>query len=188
MTERSEARPERRGGAEQRPVVIVGAGPVGLSLAIDLRLRGVESVLLEAESKVPESAAAFGSRAICYAKRSLEILDRLGVGQAMLDKGVTWELGKVFWRDKLVYQFDLLPEAGHRMPAFVNCQQFYLEQFLIERARQMDGIELRWRHKVTAVTARPDSACLEVESPGGTISARVRLAAGLRRDAQHRPP
>jgi 3-(3-hydroxy-phenyl)propionate hydroxylase len=167
MTERSEAGPKGRAVAEHRPVVIVGAGPVGLSLAIDLGLRGVETVVLEAESKAPESAASFGSRAICYAKRSLEILDRLGVGQAMLDKGVVWELGKVFWRDKLVYQFDLLPEAGHRMPAFVNCQQFYLEQFLIERARDMDGIELRWRHKATAVTARPDGACLEVESPAG---------------------
>jgi 3-(3-hydroxy-phenyl)propionate hydroxylase len=164
---RSQGGPKRRGGAEHRPVVIVGAGPVGLSLAIDLKLRGVETVLLEAESKAPESAARFGSRAICYAKRSLEILDRLGVGQQMLDKGVTWELGKVFWRDQLVYQFDLLPEAGHRMPAFVNCQQFYLEQFLIERAQEVGGIELRWHHKVKGVTARPDGACLEVEGPGG---------------------
>ncbi len=153
--------------AEHHPVIIVGAGPVGLSLAIDLKLRGVETVLLEAEAKAPESAASFGSRAICYAKRSLEILDRLGAGQKMLDKGVTWELGKVFWRDKLVYQFDLLPEAGHRMPAFVNCQQFYLEQFLIERAREVGGIDLRWRHKVTGVTARPDGARLEVEGPAG---------------------
>jgi 3-(3-hydroxy-phenyl)propionate hydroxylase len=81
MTVRPEAGPKRPGVAEHRPVVIVGAGPVGLALAIDLRLRGVETVLLEAESKAPESAASFGSRAICYAKRSLEILDRLGVGQ-----------------------------------------------------------------------------------------------------------
>jgi 3-(3-hydroxy-phenyl)propionate hydroxylase len=166
MAGRSEAG-RRRGGAEHWPVVIVGAGPVGLSLAIDLKLRGIDTVLLEAERKAPESVAGFGSRAICYAKRSLEILDRLGVGQQMLDKGVTWELGKVFWRDRLVYQFDLLPEAGHRMPAFVNCQQFYLEQFLIERAREVGGIDLRWRHKVTGVTGHPDGACLEVESPAG---------------------
>ena len=158
---------QRAASAEHHPVVIVGAGPVGLSLAIDLKLRGVETLVLEAEAKAPESAASFGSRAICYAKRSLEILDRLGVGQKMLDKGVTWELGKVFWRDKLVYQFDLLPEAGHRMPAFVNCQQFFLEQFLIARAREVGGIELRWRHKVVGVAARPDGACLEVESPAG---------------------
>ncbi len=167
MAVTSEAGLGRRGGAEHWPVVIVGAGPVGLSLAIDLKLRGIDTVLLEAESKSPDSAASFGSRAICYAKRSLEILDRLGVGQKMLDKGVTWELGKVFWHDQLVYQFDLLPEAGHRMPAFVNCQQFYLEQFLIERAQEVGDIELRWRHKVTGVTARPDGACLEVESPTG---------------------
>ena len=120
------------GRAVHHPVVVVGAGPVGLSLAIDLALRGVPSVVLEADTSLRA-----GSRAICYAKRSLEILDRLGVGQRMLDKGVTWQRGKVFWRDRTVYEFDLLPEAGHRMPAFVNLQQSYLEQFLIERAQEL---------------------------------------------------
>jgi 3-(3-hydroxy-phenyl)propionate hydroxylase len=123
------------GRTAQHPVIIVGAGPVGLSLAIDLELRGVPVVVLEART-----GEGTGSRAICYAKRSLEILDRLGVGQRMLDKGVTWRLGKVFRREKMVYQFDLLPEAGHRMPAFVNCQQYYLERFLAERAQEL-GID-----------------------------------------------
>ena len=142
-------------------VIIVGAGPVGLSLAIDLKLRGIPVVLLEART-----GASVGSRAICYAKRSLEILDRLGVGQQMLEKGVTWQLGKVFWRDRMVYQFDLLPEAGHRMPAFVNCQQYYLEQFLIERAQEL-GIEVRFGHRVTGVTPVADGVRLEVGTPGG---------------------
>ncbi|HEX5794745.1 MAG TPA: FAD-dependent monooxygenase, partial [Geminicoccaceae bacterium] len=127
------ASPDQQAGrAAHHPVVIVGAGPVGLALAIDLRLRGIAPVLLEAGTSV-----STGSRAICYAKRSLEILDRLGVGQRMLDKGVTWRQGKVFWRERMVYEFDLLPETGHRMPAFVNCQQYYLEQYLIERAQEL---------------------------------------------------
>ena len=44
------------------------------------------------------------------------------------------EVGKVFQRDELLYAFDLLPEDGHKMPAFINLQQYYLEHFLVERA------------------------------------------------------
>src|ERR687891_2852949 len=149
---------QQAGRVAHHPVAIVGAGPVGLSLAIDLALRGVASVVLEAGTSLRA-----GSRAICYAKRSLEILDRLGVGKRMLDKGVTWQHGKVFWRDRMVYAFDLLPEPGHRMPAFVNLQQYYLEQFLIERAQEL-AVDLRFGHRLTGVLPQ-DGARLPVSTP-----------------------
>ena len=76
-------------------VVIVGAGPVGLTLAIDLAQRGQNVVLLN-KGKLTAS----GSKAICFSKRSLEIFDRLGCGQRMVDKGVSWNVGKVFLKDK----------------------------------------------------------------------------------------
>ena len=156
------ASPDQQAGrAAHHPVVIVGAGPVGLALAIDLRLRGIAPVLLEAGTSV-----STGSRAICYAKRSLEILDRLGVGQRMLDKGVTWRQGKVFWRERMVYEFDLLPETGHRMPAFVNCQQYYLEQYLIERAQEL-GIDLRFGHRVTGVVPEDGAVRVAIATPAG---------------------
>ncbi|NAU72136.1 FAD-dependent oxidoreductase, partial [Klebsiella pneumoniae] len=99
----------------RHPAVVVGAGPVGLSLAIDLAQRGQPVVVLDNDCKL-----STGSRAICFSKRTLEIWDRLGVGQPMVDKGVSWNLGKVFARDQSLYQFDLLPEAGHERPAFIN--------------------------------------------------------------------
>jgi 3-(3-hydroxy-phenyl)propionate hydroxylase len=181
------ASPDQKAGRTvHHPVIVVGAGPVGLSLAIDLELRGVPVVVLEADT-----ALSTGSRAICYAKRSLEILDRLGVGQQMLDKGVTWQKGKVFWRDRMVYQFDLLPEAGHRMPAFVNCQQYYLEQFLVERAQALD-IDLRFGHRVANVAPAGDGVRVEIGTPVGDYAlhcdwllacdgarSRVRQALGL---------
>ena len=114
----------------RRPVVIVGAGPVGLAAAIDLAQRDVPVVVLDDDSTV-----SVGSRAICYAKRTLEILDRLGCGERVARKGVEWKVGRVFFRGELAYRFDLLPENGHRRPAFVNLQQYYLEEFLVERAR-----------------------------------------------------
>ena len=152
------------GRAVHHPVVVVGAGPVGLSLAVDLKLRGLDPLVLEGRT-----APSVGSRAICYAKRSLEILARLGVGQRMLDKGVTWQRGKVFWRERMVYQFDLLPEAGHRMPAFVNCQQYYLEGFLAERAVEA-GVELRYGHRVAGIAPQGDGVRLEVETPAGSYA------------------
>ena len=73
------------------PVAIVGAGPVGLCAAIDLALHGVQSVVLDDNNVV-----SVGSRAICWAKRTLEIFDRLGVGERMVEKGVTWKVGRLF--------------------------------------------------------------------------------------------
>src|SRR6187397_3036399 len=89
----------------RHPVVVVGAGPVGLAAAIDLAERGVPVVLLDDSDRIGE-----GSRGICWSKRTLEILDRLGVGEKLVAQGVTWKLGKVFLGDELVYSFDLQPE------------------------------------------------------------------------------
>ena len=152
----------------RRPVVVVGAGPVGLALAIDLAQRGVPVVLLDNDDKL-----SAGSRAICFAKRTLEIFDRLGCGDRMVAKGVSWNVGKVFLRDDLVYRFDLLPDAGHERPAFVNLQQYYVEGYLAERARALALVDLRWRHEVVGIEPHTDHAVLAIATPDG----EYRLAA-----------
>ena len=91
--------PELAGGRGKHwPVIIVGAGPVGLAAAIDLALHGIASVVLDDNNVVSR-----GSRAICWSKRSLEIFDRLGVGERMLAKGVTWSLGRLYHGAREVY-------------------------------------------------------------------------------------
>jgi 3-(3-hydroxy-phenyl)propionate hydroxylase len=147
----------------RHPVIVVGAGPVGLSLAIDLAQRGQRVVLLDNDDRL-----STGSRAICFAKRTLEIFDRLGVGERMVAKGVSWNLGRVFFHDQQVYEFDLLPEHGHERPAFINLQQYYVEGYLAERAAELPLIELRWKHKVVAVEQGAEHARLSVETPDGT--------------------
>ncbi|MCR8825008.1 FAD-dependent oxidoreductase [Pseudosulfitobacter koreensis] len=149
---------------EQRhPVVIVGAGPIGLAMAIDLAQHGVASVVLDDNNVV-----SVGSRAICWAKRTLEIFDRLGVGTRMLDKGVTWKVGRLFHGDKPVYSFDLLPEEGHKYPAFINLQQYYVEQYLVERAQELpDLIDLRFLNKVTGHADKGDHVVIDIETPDG---------------------
>jgi 3-(3-hydroxy-phenyl)propionate hydroxylase len=146
----------------RHPVVIVGAGPIGLCLAIDLAQRGIHVVLLDNDCTL-----STGSRAICFAKRTLEIFDRLGCGDRMVGKGVSWNLGRVFFRDEEIYRFNLQPEARHERPAFINLQQYYVEGFLAERAAQLALIDLRWKNKVIGVEPHADHAVLTVQTPDG---------------------
>ncbi|CAN7421324.1 FAD-dependent oxidoreductase [Pseudoduganella sp. LjRoot289] len=146
----------------RHPVVVVGAGPVGLATAIDLAQQGIRTVLLDDDNRL-----STGSRAICFAKRTLEIFDRLHCGERMAQKGVSWNAGKVFFKDQPLYGFDLLPEEGHRRPAFVNLQQYYVEGYLHERAMQLPALDLRWCSRVTALTQHAGGAELTVSTPDG---------------------
>lgn len=166
----SEQHPDAAAGV--RPVVVVGAGPVGLATAIDLAQHGLPVVLVD-----DDCTLSTGSRAICFSKRSLDIFDRLGCGDRMVEKGVSWNVGKVFRKDELVYTFNLLPESGHHRPAFVNLQQYYVEGFLLERAQALPNLEIRWKSKVTGIAQRgtpgaaqgPEAAhvALEIATPDG---------------------
>src|SRR5246127_1301420 len=153
-----------RSGREvaEHDVVVVGAGPVGLSFAIDLAQRGHKVVLLDDADRIGE-----GSRAICFSKRSLEFWDRLGVGDRMVDKGVLWSVGKIFHGATQLYQFNLLPESGHKRPAFINLQQFHAEAYLVDRVEELPDISLRWRNKVSALEQRNDRVVLTIDTPDG---------------------
>ena len=151
-------------------VAICGAGPIGLAAAIDLAQHGVRSVVLDDNDVV-----SVGSRAICWAKRTLEIFDRIGVARRMVAKGVTWKVGRLFDGDREIWNFDLLPEPGHRMPAFINLQQYYVEQYLVERCADFpEEIDLRWRNRVVAVAQEADCVRVSVETPEGLYELRPR--------------
>ncbi len=156
--------PPPRAARERTPVVIVGAGPVGLALALDLGKRGRRVVVIAAHDFI-----ARGSKAICFSKRSLEIFDRLGVGGRVRDKGVRWEKGKVFWKNlpEPIYEFDLLPVKAQKNPAFVNIQQYYVEEYLIDEAAKHPEIEIRWGHRATGVRQTDDKATLSVSTEEG---------------------
>ena len=150
------------GAAAHHPVIIVGAGLVGLTVAVDLATRGIASVVLDDNDTV-----SYGSRAICFSKRTLEIYDRLGIGDKLRAKGITWNLGKVFLKDRQLFEFNLLPEGGEENPAFVNLQQYYVEEWLVERAKETGLVDLRWKNKVAGVTPGADKVGLQVETPDG---------------------
>lgn len=147
----------------RKPLIVIGAGPVGLAAAVDARLQGLEVLVLDDDKTV-----SVGSRAVCYAKRSLEVLDRLGVADPACALGVSWNIGRTFLEEDEVYQFNLVPDAGHKRPGMINLQQYHIEEMLIARALEL-GADIRWQHKVTAVTRHDDHATLTVETPDGSF-------------------
>ena len=171
-----------QGAPQRRPLIVIGAGPVGLSAAIDARLRGLDVLLFDEDDSV-----SFGSRAVCYAKRTLEILDRYGVGEALCKKGVSWSVGRTFVRKEEVYRFNLVPDAGHHRPGMINLQQYHLEEALVARATEL-GADLRWKHKVVGVEPLDGGARVTVDTPEGRFDIEADwlvVADGARSPVRH---
>ena len=161
--------PELRGQAAGRyPVVIVGAGPAGLTLACDLAQRGVRAVLIDEDDTVGVRGAS--SRGICYAQKSLEILDRLGLAERAIAKGVAWSRGRTFSGMEEVYAFDLQDDSVSTQPPFINLQQFYLEGFLVERIQEIGLTDVRWLSKATHIEALADHVRVQVQTPDGAYA------------------
>lgn len=155
-----------RPDAVRHPVVVVGGGPIGVATALDLGQQGIPVLVLDDHEGI-----GMGSRAICFAKRCLEVADRYGCGEPMLKKGVVWNVGKVFHKDDKVFEFNLLPETGHKYPAFINLQQPYFEKYMVDRLRELQAegapIEIRGKNRVDAVEVKDDHVVLDVMTPDG---------------------
>jgi 3-(3-hydroxy-phenyl)propionate hydroxylase len=155
-------------------VLIVGAGPVGLALAADLSRHGRRPIILDGKSEI-----SWSSRAICLSRRSQEIFDRIGAGSAFAAKGLPWSRGKTFYRDRLAFELQMPFSPDDRHAPFINLQQYYSEQFLLDAAERAadeaghPGI-VRWNHSVRSVEQTPDHVLVEVDTPEGA----KRLKAG----------
>ncbi|WP_295540051.1 FAD-dependent oxidoreductase [uncultured Pseudacidovorax sp.] len=170
--------PELAAGTEGRhPVVIVGAGLSGLTLACDLASRGIRAVLLDEDDTVGVRGAS--SRGICYAQKSLEIFARLGIYERIAAKGATWSFGRTFSGETEVYSFNLRTDSVSVQPPFINLQQFYVEWFLVDRIAELGLTDMRWKNRVLQVEPQADGVVLAVETPAGTY----RLHAGHLIDA-----
>jgi 3-(3-hydroxy-phenyl)propionate hydroxylase len=168
--------PEIRSSEVKRhPIVIVGGGITGLTLACALAQYGVSALLLDEDNTVGVKGAS--SRGICYAQKTLEIFKRLGIYERIAKKGVQWSVGRTFAGADEVYSFDLRQQATHSLsaePPFINIQQFYIEGYLVEQLMRGEAanhpIDLRWNHRITGFTQNTDFATLTIETPAGTYS------------------
>ncbi|MES1978495.1 MAG: FAD-dependent monooxygenase [Pseudomonadota bacterium] len=156
----------------QAPVAIVGAGPVGLVLGLGLARHGIRCVVLESRSTISK-----GSRALAMNRRSMQILDQLGVGAAVMEKALTWSAGWTFYGEALVHEMNIAspPDEKHGQ---TNLQQCWMEQLLLDACEKNPNIEIRYRHEVTGLQADEDGVWLEVKTPSGDYPMQARYVVG----------
>ncbi|WP_068304788.1 FAD-dependent monooxygenase [Pararhodobacter sp. CCB-MM2] len=156
------------------PVVIVGAGPIGMVAALELARHGQRSVLIDAKATFND-----GSRAICIARASYHILDRIGALAPFLKKSLPWTTGRSFYRGQQILEFAMPDSADDRFRPMYNLQQQYIEQFLWDAVAAQPLIETRWQTRLEGIETQPEGAVLTLTDPYRTyaLSARWVLAA-----------
>jgi len=150
-------------------VGVVGAGPVGMTLAGRLAQQGVSVVLLEQH---PQHTGE-GSKALCMQRETLETWARLGVGEAVAERGVQWDVGRTYFRDRELFAIRLPGAGNEHFPPFVNINQTEVEEMLLARLGELPNVDLRWSHRVTAVSQDRDGVTVASEAPDGPVSLRV---------------
>ena len=147
---------------DRKKVVVVGAGPAGMVTALELARHGVPSVVLSAELQFSQ-----GSRAICFTRRSMEILQQVGVADRMTASGLPWRFGNSFYRGQRVFRMEAPHDTDDRFFPIINVQQQFLEEYLHDACHAHPLIDFRWGNKLTRVDQQDGYAVLEVDTPEG---------------------
>ncbi|BDI04658.1 FAD-dependent monooxygenase [Sphaerotilus microaerophilus] len=154
--------PSAHPAQERQKVVIVGSGPAGMVAALELARHGVPSVLLTAELQFSQ-----GSRAICFTRRSMEILQQVGVADRMTAGGLPWRFGNSFYRGQRVFRMEAPHSEDDRFFPILNVQQQSMEEYLHDACRAQPLIDVRWGNQVVAVTQQGDHAEVRIDTPDG---------------------
>jgi 3-(3-hydroxy-phenyl)propionate hydroxylase len=157
------------------PVIVVGAGPVGLVCALRLAQAGVPVQVLEAEDTFPQDL-----RASTFHPPTLDMLDELGVGRDFI------RLGKQapFWQIldlelDLRVRFDMQAiKADTSHPYRLQCEQYKLTPLLFEHARATRLVDLTLGAKVVEVTQSAEFAEVVYEERGETRRKKARYVIG----------
>ncbi len=158
----------RHPGEQNHPIVIVGTGPVGLTTALEIARHGQRCVVLESELQVSE-----GSRAIVFTRRSMEILQQVGVAQRVTETGLPWCYGNSIYRGQRVFRMENARADDDRFFPMINLQQQYLEEYLVDAVQANPLIELRWGNRVNKVEQKGEQVWLEVDTPEGCYELRA---------------
>lgn len=155
-------------------VAVVGAGPVGMTLAGRLAQMGVSTILLEQHPR----HTGEGSKALCMQRETLEIWARLGIGEQVADRGVQWNVGRTYFRGRELFQVRLPSSSRDHFPPFVNINQTEVEEMLLARVTQLPEVDLRWAHRLAGLAQNADGVTVRCETPDGEKTARVAYLVG----------
>ncbi|MGW2659430.1 FAD-dependent monooxygenase [Nocardia tengchongensis] len=152
-------------------VIVAGAGPVGLTAAIELRRRGVPCRILDPLLEPPPYAKAVGIQ-----PRALEVFEQMGVLRQILDAAIPLrgQLGYVNGRPAATMQLTLPPDVPF---GFVGLPQYETERILRDRLTALGGVIERGT-RVTGFEQDADGVTVLLENGGGGETARVRYLVG----------
>ena len=157
--------PSAHAAQGRKQVVIVGSGPAGMVAALELARHGVPSVVVTAELQVSQ-----GSRAIVFTRRSMEILQQVGVAARMTENGLPWRFGNSYYRGQRVFRMEATHDADDRFFPMLNTQQQYLEEYLLDACQANPLIDFRWGNKVVSMAQDAEAARVEIDTPEGPYS------------------
>lgn len=138
------------------PVVIVGAGPVGMTFALELARFDVPSVVLDSKPHLER----VGSRSMVIARHTIETFLRLGCGEKVLAKGVALASARTYFRDVELFSVDFPEAATGKIPRFLNLHQTYVEEYLYELVARSPLIDVRWESEVTGLAQDDEGVTL----------------------------
>lgn len=143
-------------------IIVVGAGPVGMAVALALRARGVEVLIVEAE---PAERVRPGSRAIFVHNESLRLLEGFapGLGQRIAAAGLVWPTRRTTFRGKDVYRRTYPPLPPGTLPPSTSLPQVETERLLLEACQQA-GVAFRWAAPVSDVKVAGGEVAVTLES------------------------
>jgi 3-(3-hydroxy-phenyl)propionate hydroxylase len=154
--------PELDGMATRHPVLIVGAGPIGMTAALVLARYGIRSVLIDRKDTFND-----GSRAICIARPSMHILERIGAVAPFVEKALGWRFGRSYYRGEQIFRLEMPQPPGEKYLPMYNLQQQYIEQFLHDAVAASDLIDMRWQSELSAIELHNDGVSVGISSPAG---------------------
>jgi len=159
---------------ENLPVIVVGRGPVGMTLALRLARYGVPTLLIDPQGP----AIAPGSKAVLMHRQAAETLTPLGVGAPMVDEAVAWQISRTFYRDQELIETHLPPAGPDLLPTVMNLPQSRTEELLIAKVLTQPLITPLWEHRLLGLEQDGEGVVARLSGQGGEPTVRGSYLAG----------